>query len=49
MALIAITGLGSDEDKVRAGAAGFDLHLTKPAESSEIERAFAELASGNRR
>ncbi|MEP7314936.1 MAG: ATP-binding protein [Pseudomonadota bacterium] len=36
--LLAITGWGHEEDKARARAAGFDHHLTKPAEPEEIER-----------
>lgn len=28
--LVAITGYGQEEDRARAAAAGFDLHLTKP-------------------
>lgn len=30
--LIALTGFGTDQDKRRALAAGFDQHLTKPAD-----------------
>ena len=28
--LVALTGYGQPEDRTRAAAAGFDLHLTKP-------------------
>jgi CheY-like chemotaxis protein len=28
--LVAVTGHGSDDDRARTKAAGFDLHLTKP-------------------
>jgi PAS domain S-box-containing protein len=41
--LIAITGWGQQEDKERALAAGFDAHLTKPADSAALA---ALLASG---
>lgn len=36
--LIAVTGYGQEEARVRAAQAGFDLHLTKPVEPSELER-----------
>ncbi len=35
--LIALTGYGQREDKIKAQAAGFDYHLTKPILASEIE------------
>jgi CheY-like chemotaxis protein len=35
--LIALTGWGQDEDKRRAGAAGFDHHLTKPVDPATLE------------
>jgi two-component system CheB/CheR fusion protein len=35
--LIALTGLGTDDDKRNAAAAGFDAHLTKPVERSELD------------
>jgi CheY-like chemotaxis protein len=34
--LIAVTGWGQDGDRARAREAGFDGHLTKPAEPSAI-------------
>jgi signal transduction histidine kinase len=34
--LIALTGWGQDGDRARASAAGFDAHLTKPAEPSVV-------------
>ncbi len=36
MLLIAVTGWGQDEDRRRALAAGFDAHVTKPAELTEL-------------
>ena len=33
----AMTGLGSDDDRARTRAAGFDLHLTKPVDLPELE------------
>jgi CheY-like chemotaxis protein/two-component sensor histidine kinase len=34
---VALTGYGTDEDKNRAAAAGFDTHLTKPLEFSALQ------------
>jgi CheY-like chemotaxis protein len=42
--LVAMTGYGLDEDRQRALAAGFDRHLTKPADPSVLERLLASLA-----
>jgi CheY-like chemotaxis protein len=39
--LIALTGWGADGDRLRAGEAGFDLHLTKPADPRVVLRALA--------
>jgi PAS domain S-box-containing protein len=35
--LVAVTGWGQAEDRIRTRMAGFDLHLTKPASTSEIQ------------
>ena len=37
MVLVALTGYGQDTDRQRSQVAGFDLHLTKPADIDEIE------------
>ncbi len=42
--LVALTGWGQDEDKVRSREAGFDHHLTKPPEPEMIERLIADCA-----
>ena len=47
-ALIAVTGYGQKEDKVRAAEAGFDAHLTKPVEIDALTRALADLQAGMR-
>ncbi len=49
LALVALTGWGSHEDKQKATDAGFDLHLTKPVDTQDLQRALAKLdpASGN--
>jgi DNA-binding response OmpR family regulator len=39
--LIALTGWGQDSDKLRARAAGFDRHCTKPVDPAELERLFS--------
>ena len=36
--MVALTGWGQQRDKERAAEAGFDLHLTKPADPADIER-----------
>ncbi len=41
--LIALTGYGQLQDKVRAREAGFDLHIAKPAEPEAILAALATI------
>ncbi len=41
--LIACTGWGQSEDRARARAAGFDLHLVKPIEPADVLDALARL------
>ncbi len=43
--LVAVTGWGSDDDRAKSKAAGFDLHLTKPIEPTAVDRALARFAS----
>jgi CheY-like chemotaxis protein len=43
MLLVALTGYGRDEDKVRALGAGFDVHLVKPVEMETLEQLLARL------
>lgn len=40
MTLIAVTGWGQEEDRRKSKAAGFDHHLTKPVDITELERLF---------
>jgi signal transduction histidine kinase/CheY-like chemotaxis protein len=42
--LVAMTGWGQQQDKQKAAEVGFDLHLTKPADPSELERLLEERA-----
>ena len=41
--LIALTGWGQDQDRLLAIEAGFDHHLVKPAEPSEIQRLLGQV------
>ena len=43
--LVALTGWGQDEDQRRAYAAGFDHHVTKPADPAVLESLIASVAS----
>jgi CheY-like chemotaxis protein len=43
--LVALTGYGQRADVERAGDAGFDLHLTKPASLEDLERAVSGAPS----
>jgi two-component system, sensor histidine kinase len=43
MTLIALTGYGEPEDRQRAEDAGFDAHLVKPVDPSELTRTLARL------
>jgi CheY-like chemotaxis protein len=40
--LVALTGMGKESDMERSRAAGFDLHLTKPADPARV----SQLAAG---
>jgi PAS domain S-box-containing protein len=40
--LVAMTGWGQEKDKQRAHEAGFDAHLTKPVDPSDLVRVLAE-------
>ena len=46
--LLALTGYGQPEDRVRAAAAGFDAHLTKPMDLDALERMLVTLAPDER-
>jgi CheY-like chemotaxis protein len=43
--LVAMTGYGQVEDKERAHAAGFDHHVTKPADPPLLEKLLAKVAA----
>jgi CheY-like chemotaxis protein len=40
--LVAVTGYGLPEDRERAYAAGFDLHLVKPVDPARIAELLAD-------
>ncbi len=42
--LVALTGWGTDSDRLRSSAAGFDHHLTKPAQLRSVQDLLAGLA-----
>ena len=44
--LVAITGHGQEQDRVRTRAAGFDHHLVKPVEPDEVLRIVGGVAAG---
>ena len=43
--IVAVSGYGQDEDRVKAREAGFDHHLTKPVAFGDLQ---AILAQGNK-
>ncbi len=43
--LVALTGWGQEEDQRRAHAAGFDRHLTKPAEPAVVESLITSVVA----
>lgn len=45
--IIALTGWGQERDRQRAAEAGFNAHLTKPADPREIERLLAGIATSH--
>lgn len=47
--LIAVTGYGQQEDVLRARAAGFDDHLVKPVEYSQIATILSSISSSRRK
>jgi CheY-like chemotaxis protein len=43
--LIAVSGYGREEDRRRGAASGFDLHLTKPVDPTELIQMLADRAT----
>ncbi len=44
--LVALTGWGTDDDKLKAERAGFDVHLTKPVAVDVVDAVIARRRSG---
>jgi CheY-like chemotaxis protein len=44
--LVAVTGYGRSDDRLRARDAGFDDHLTKPVEFAVLDRALTGVSAG---
>ena len=44
MLLVAVTGYGRAEDRAESEAAGFDRHLTKPVEPTELRKLLSDAA-----
>jgi CheY-like chemotaxis protein len=45
LTLIALSGLGQEEDKRRATEAGFDVHFTKPVDIPALNKLLASVAA----
>ena len=45
--LVAVTGYGQPEDRERALAAGFDVHLVKPVDPDQLQRLLAGRVGGS--
>jgi CheY-like chemotaxis protein len=45
--LVALTGFGQEQDKEKATRAGFDAHLTKPADEAALTAILAHRVSGS--
>ena len=44
LTLVALTGWGSEADRIKTQAAGFDLHFTKPLEVDKLDSVFQQAA-----
>jgi len=47
MKIVAVTGWGTETDRNRSAEAGFDLHLVKPVDESELMRLLANGGSAS--
>lgn len=43
--MVAVTGWGQDEDRMRSSEAGFDHHLVKPVDQATLEDILASVTS----
>lgn len=46
VALVALTGWGSDGDRRRSREVGFDYHLTKPIEADPVQNVLSRFLQG---
>jgi signal transduction histidine kinase/ActR/RegA family two-component response regulator len=46
--LVAVTGWGTDQDKRRASEGGFDLHITKPISSEDLDAVLLRASATSR-
>jgi len=42
--LVALTGYGREDDRVRVREAGFNLHITKPVTDADLHATLAQVA-----
>jgi CheY-like chemotaxis protein len=47
MKLVALSGWGQPEHKIRTREAGFDLHMVKPPKLEDLKRLLAEGGNGS--
>ncbi len=45
--LVALTGYGQEQDRIRSRAAGFDAHMVKPVPVDDIEQLVRKLVAGD--
>ena len=45
LTLVALSGLGQEEDKRHATEAGFDVHFTKPVDIQALNKLLASIAA----
>ena len=45
--LVALTGYGADEDRMRTEQAGFDLHLVKPVDTTKLAEILGALPAAD--
>jgi CheY-like chemotaxis protein len=46
--LVALTGYGQEEDRLRATESGFDIHLVKPVETATLKKLLVDSRARNR-
>jgi DNA-binding response OmpR family regulator len=46
MPVVALSGYGREQDRMRSAEAGFSAHLVKPADPAEVHAKLTEVLSG---